>query len=199
MTSRTPAQHTRHYYEGHSLPPAALERLVALERERAGSPLRSRRSLLRIAAAAGLAAALALAAFGLRERSGPGTAPDALAGAIAGEISLNHLKNLSVEFAAGRYAELAGRMDKLDFRVVRPAAGGHRWLRVLGARYCSIQGQIAAQIKLEDARGRTLTLYETRFTQALESVGPGVQRRDGIRIEIWREGDVLFGLASPER
>lgn len=204
MTSRTPTQHTRHFYETHALQPATLERMVRLEHEHRRARLRGR-SLLRMAAgaglAAGLAAALAVSTGGPWQRSGAGTPPEvpgALASAIAGEISLNHLKDRSVEFAAARYADLAGRMDRLDFRVVPPTAGGHGALRVLGARYCSIQGRIAAQIKLEDALGRTLTLYETRLTPALESLEPGVELRDGIRIEIWREGDVLFGLASPE-
>jgi len=69
---------------------------------------------------------------------------------------------------------------------------------MLGGRYCSIQGRLAAQIKLEDEAGRVLTLYQTRFSEAFEGISEQRCELDGIQVRIWREGGLLFGLAGSE-
>ncbi|MAE97351.1 MAG: hypothetical protein CL910_22100 [Deltaproteobacteria bacterium] len=122
--------------------------------------------------------------------------PAALAGSIRHEIVLNHRKNLAVEFDAEDYLGLREQMDRLDFALLRPQRFGGGELQLLGGRYCSLQGRMAAQLKLEDEEGRVLTLYQTGFGEVFEGLPEEQRELDGIPIRIWREGDLLFGLAG---
>ena len=69
---------------------------------------------------------------------------------------------------------------------------------MLGGRYCSIQGRLAAQIKLEDEHGSVLTLFQTNFDERFDGLTEVQRELDGIRIRVWREGDLLFALAGSE-
>ena len=118
--------------------------------------------------------------------------------AIAKEIARNHHKQEKVQFVARDYAELRKKMPKLDFPTIASARLDPKHLRLLGGRYCSIRGQIANQIKLKDEKGRIHTLYETRVSDAVAGFTEGELQIDGLRISIWRESGLLFGLASPQ-
>ncbi len=64
-------------------------------------------------------------------------------------------------------------------------------------RYCSIQAQLAAQLKLRHRpTGRLTTLYVTELTPGLKAL-PGVRRLfEDVTIEIWRQNGLLYVLAS---
>lgn len=199
---RTPSEHLRDYYESRTLDPSKRERieqLVQLRGERApgrGAPTAPARALssrrIRWLAAAGVAAAVLVAGIAsLRGSVADGSLPLR----VAEEIALNHGKQLAVEFTATSYRELARRMDKLDFDLRASPDARVARLGVLGARYCSIQGGLAAQVKLREAGGQVLTMYQTALTDELGSVPAGEQIVDGVRIRLWREGDRLLGLA----
>ena len=80
---------------------------------------------------------------------------------------------------------------------MRPARSVAGVFDLLGGRYCSIQGGLAAQIKVRDTTdGRIHTLYATQMTPALEKIGAREDVRDEVRITLWSEGDVFFGLAT---
>ncbi len=201
--------HLRRYYGSQQLDATTLERLKQLAQveTRAEVPESSthgsqgrRRFASRLLGATTAVAALVLLTFVLPAlRSDPVARPEALAGSIAREIALNHVKNLTVEFPAEGYPGLREQMGKLDFSLRSPEhTGGGGAFRVIGGRYCSIQGQLAAQIKLEDGAGRLLTLYQTDFSEDFEGLSMQQRELEGIQIRIWREGDLLFGLAASE-
>ncbi len=115
---------------------------------------------------------------------------------VAKEIAVNHNKHLAIEFPTGDYHELDRLMDKLDFSSViskRLAPGEYR---LLGGRYCSIQGQLALQLKLQDRAGNLYTLYQAPLNKILTGIRQGEQFIDGLRITLWREAGLLLGLAS---
>jgi len=114
----------------------------------------------------------------------------------AQEIALNHKKQLREEFVATDFATLRRQMSKLDFPLVEPASLSALGLRVVGARYCSIQGHLAAQIKLTDVQGRRYTLYQTHIAADMAADVEWRSRIDGIDIRQWREADLFFGLAT---
>jgi len=196
----------RRYYASQELDPAVLgrlKRLADLQNADDGSidsggrhiGGRSFRSRLLVATAAAAALVVGLLVFpGLRGVGIEGS--EALAGSILREIALNHGKNLAVEFAAVEYAQLSQQMVELDFPLRSPRDVADGELRMLGGRYCSIQGRLAAQIKLEDEDGRIRTLYQTSFDEHFDGL-PDLERElDGIRIRVWREDDLLFALAG---
>lgn len=117
---------------------------------------------------------------------------------VAKEIAVNHNKHLAIEFPTGDYRELNRLMDKLDFSGViskRLASGEYR---LLGGRYCSIQGQLALQLKLQDRAGNLYTLYQAPLNKMLSGIQQGEQLIDGLRITLWREAGLLLGLASSQ-
>ncbi|MCU7905864.1 MAG: hypothetical protein KZQ76_08390 [Candidatus Thiodiazotropha sp. (ex Epidulcina cf. delphinae)] len=116
---------------------------------------------------------------------------------VVQEISLNHNKRLSVEFPVETYAGLNQQMSRLDF-ILRPSArvGGNRY-RLLGGRYCSIQGRLAAQLKFQDEEGNIHTLYQTLQTEALTELEEGRVQQNGLNITLWNEAGLLYGLAGP--
>ena len=119
------------------------------------------------------------------------------AASVAEEIATNHNRDMPVEVETGDFDRLADGLDKLDFRPVPSRRLDERGLLLVGGRYCKIQGQIAAQIKLRDADGRTWTLYECRDTELLRNVRACRVETLGLEIELWREAGVLLGLAGP--
>lgn len=202
--------HLRRYYSSQEIDSGVLgrlKRLADLQQGGAGSVgsggrrAASRRFWSGAAVTTAAAAALVLSFLvfpGLRGLPGIETgSSEALAGRVLREIALNHSKNLAVEFAAIEYPRLREQMAELDFSLRAPrrddVTGGE--LRMLGGRYCSIQGRLAAQIKLEDEHGRVLTLYQTSLGEHFDGL-PELQRElDGIQIRVWREDDLLFALA----
>lgn len=87
-------------------------------------------------------------------------------------------------------------MSKLDFVLTAPQQLPNTQLSVVGARYCSIQGHLAAQIKLEDSQGKHYTLYERSLIDTPTLPNQSEYRVDGIRVQAWREAGLFFGLAS---
>lgn len=113
----------------------------------------------------------------------------------AQEIALNHRKQLEAEFVATDIESLRAQMGKLDFSLIAPARLASSGLRIVGARYCSIQGHLAAQLKLENDAGELYTLYQTHDAGLISS---GDQRTEvgNVDIVLWEELGMFFGLAK---
>ena len=115
---------------------------------------------------------------------------------VAQEIALNHNKNLAVEYASADLQHISARMTELDFELSSPDQLAARELVLTGARYCSIQGQIAAQLKYQDKNtGQRYTLYQTRLNAELKPLDSGGLEHDDVAIELWQDDDLLMGLA----
>ncbi|MEO0587603.1 MAG: hypothetical protein AAF078_08180 [Planctomycetota bacterium] len=110
-------------------------------------------------AAAGLAAAIALVVF-----VGSVVAPsdDGLTDRVHAQIALNHRKDLASEWQTSDIAALCRTMDKLVFDLKLPDTGPLEGTRLLGGRYCSIDGELAAQLHLVGADDQPCTLYVMR-------------------------------------
>ncbi len=115
---------------------------------------------------------------------------------VAQEVALNHNKQLASEFISDNYSKLAVTMDKLDFTITPPELLKDSGYKLLGARYCSIQGNIAAQIKLIDSKGESTTLYVTQLNEKLAALQNQSQLYEGLLISNWYEGDLFYSLAG---
>jgi len=201
MVKQDLSTHLRQYYEAQAPSAAKLAQLVELAKiadtkagqpgtaqtkHITGAPPRDLRSTLVLVFA--LVAMIALFFF---------LPPRDVTQSVAKEIVLNHHKGLAVEFPSESYAELGLRMSKLDFSLVHSKKMDAQGLRVVGGRYCSIQGDLAAQIKLQDAAGRIYTLYQSALTDDLIKLKTGVRQQDGLKLLLWREAGLFFGLAGP--
>lgn len=114
---------------------------------------------------------------------------------VAQEIALNHIKALKVDHPAAVFSELASMSDKLGFVPVEPARLAERGLQLEGARYCSVQGCMAAQLRVVDADGGAYTLYQVRPDERLVQLDSATATVDGVDVELWTEAGLVMGLA----
>jgi len=185
------------YYEQAELSEEQLQKLAAMQesagisqQEEGVSTVRKQRlpnGWLRIMAAASIVLALALI-FVIN--------PDSVTERVAQEVAMNHNKALTVEYPTNSYEVLSKQMDKLDFTLRVPSEAVQQGLALVGGRYCSIQGQLAAQIKLSDSDGRIYTLYQTHSGEQLKSINAGQLQLDHVDIQLWEEQGLLFALAG---
>ena len=178
----------KEYYEGACLAEGRVDTILAL----APAPARVTPAKVWYARIAAVAATLALASWlghgYLVER-------DVTARVLA-EIAMNHKKHLSVEVSASDFEAVGRALDRLDFPLRSPArlAPG---LELLGGRYCSIQGRLAAQLKLRDQEsGAVRTLYAAELTPELAGVPRITAVYEGVEITLWAEDQVFFGYAA---
>jgi len=115
---------------------------------------------------------------------------------VADEITMNHLKNLAVEYPIGDINQLSAAMTDLGFSLRQPTHSELAGLTLIGARYCSIQGQIAAQLKYQYQDNKITTLYQTQSNPLLENLAFNDEDHDGVQIIVWRDSDIVYGLAK---
>ena len=115
--------------------------------------------------------------------------------AVTREVALNHRKALDLEFVTTDYVDLNAAMNKLDFALRVPDRLSAGRLRLQGARYCSIQGQIAAQLTFQDSDNKRYTLYQTAMSDTLQPLSSGERHLNDIIVERWREGTYFYALA----
>jgi len=199
MSRSSLRQRLRAHYTREHLPERKRDSLYALLTAEPSRPRRSRWRALHVwAIAAGVlvVAALAyLATVGVLKPANGRNAPTALQ--IAREVAANHARGLEPEFRGADYTTLRREMSKLDFSIIEPAGFVGDGLRLVGARYCFVQCEVAAQIRLEDARSESHTLYEVADHGHFAHIEPTEISVGGVRVRIWREEGLLLCLASP--
>lgn len=114
---------------------------------------------------------------------------------IIAEIAMNHNKQLNAEIVTNNYDDLQKQMDRIDFQIYSPTIPQDHVL--LGGRYCSIQGELATQLKLQDKKtGDVTTLYVTHLAKHLQEVQEQTATHNNTTIRLWKTSDRFFGHAS---
>jgi hypothetical protein len=92
---------------------------------------------------------------------------------------------------------------QLDFSPVSPSLLILSEKNLLGARYCSIQGITALQLRMMNSKtNKVQSLYETQydkkvfkdFPKAEEGGMPLTVYVKGMKVDMWVEKDILFAL-----
>ena len=124
--------------------------------------------------------------------------PADLTQAVATEIAKNHSAQLEMEIRTSDYREIAAKLDRIKFSLTPPSGEFSRQFTLIGGRYCSIQNELAAQLRVqENATGKMHTLYITPLTDDFSALKETTQAIKGVKVRLWKEGDRFFGLASP--
>lgn len=110
---------------------------------------------------------------------------------------MNHVKNLASEVETSSIDSLRIVMTALDFEPKSSKFIKQLGLVVQGARYCSIQGHIAIQIKLRDASGQQHSLYQASCPPSLQKLKPTTVNFDKVQVLMWIEDGLFMGLAGP--
>ncbi|MEM7792170.1 MAG: hypothetical protein AAF546_12270 [Verrucomicrobiota bacterium] len=178
-------QQLRDYYESQRLPEEKIDEILG-----SGQTRRSnfRRHWIGLAAAAVIILCL-LGVFFLRQWQ------PSLEIQVADEVLKNHAKQLAPEIHAAGFAEIQAALPRLDFPIVPTQSDILASLVVQGGRYCSIQGELAAQISLLDALGEPCTLYIAPLTESLAQLRPGIYEREKGVVQIWHDQHRIFAIA----
>ena len=177
----------RDYYSGRRLGADRIRAIQASVRQR------RRTRLLSGVAALAVAASLAVAVtFWLSGEVGASPTQRMVA-----EIARNHVEPGPLAVESNRYSVVQEALPDLDFPV-RPGRDGLETVFTLvGGKYCTVLGSRAAQLHLvHRERGVAHTLYVVRITDDLMDISPGTYRHDGVGVEVWIDGELLYGLAE---
>ncbi len=124
---------------------------------------------------------------------------------IAYEVSKNHLKLKPLEVKSNRLSEISNYFTQLDFKLVNTKILNDPNWQLLGARYCTIQGNTAAQFRLKNKQtGNVETLYQAPYYATQFNAVPIIENGQspieewakGMGIKIWVEKGVLFALTD---
>lgn len=119
-------------------------------------------------------------------------------GLVLQEIAMNHNKRLEAEYPANEYIQLKTAMTRLDFELAKPEKLPDNY-QLIGGRYCSIQGHIAAQLKVKNSDdGRIATLYVTPITKRLSGISGQEAVQGNVNIKLWMADNYFYGLAADQ-
>ncbi len=180
----------RDYYAQHQLSAETSARIKQMIR--LGVPA-SRRGPFYAATAAAIAMVF-VATFWWASAS---RSPRSISAAVARQAAVGHNERSELEFRVHQYTELRAKMKSLDFTLVEPAMMQEMHMRLVGARYTTLAGEIAAQILYVDEHGVPCTLYEARPAEKLADIAPGEHQVDGLRVSVWKEKGLVMVLARP--
>ena len=124
---------------------------------------------------------------------------------IAAEVAENHLRLDRVEIESDQFEMISQHFDKLDFTPQLP----HNFSdlsnqNLLGARYCSIQGSIALQLRYGETMLDSATLYiaspKAAIKDKLEKQLSHYNNRyathiNDVNVELWYEQGLLYAVS----
>lgn len=113
------------------------------------------------------------------------------------EVALNHSSKLKMDAESGSLKELQGQLNELPFEIKMPDSGFFAKLAVLGGRYCTLNGSLAAHLKLADPEtSKEYSLFLTPSTEDLLSVKSDQTVLSGVDVKLWHENDVVYAVAK---
>ena len=121
---------------------------------------------------------------------------------ISEEMTFNHLKSYEPEYFGEHISEVTANMSKLNFAAVWPEKLNPDLWSILGGRYCSVQGQVALQVKVKNRdTGEVSSLYQSALPKSLkfkDQQKEAVYLSGGYQVDLWREQGNLMGLVREQ-
>ena len=112
------------------------------------------------------------------------------------EVAMNHEKNLAPEVHATDYESIQKAMHKIRFQI-KPPKQILADYNLIGARYCSVAGTLAVQLKLRHkSKFLVDTLFITTRTEGLATIGDERARVGDTNISLWSSPHLFFALAT---
>jgi anti-sigma factor RsiW len=180
------------YYQSQSLSAQSVQQLLAQAEVSKPAAWWVRRPVIGLAWAASLLVVVMAGQFFYHQHSFQGD----LTTLVLEEIAMNHNKRLNAEYVETRPDVLRTAMQRLDFSLELPE-DIQRDFQLIGGRYCSIQGGLAAQLKVRSNRsGEVSTLYVTALTDKLQRIKEQRVAQGDVDIHLWQQQGRFFGLAT---
>jgi anti-sigma factor RsiW len=130
--------------------------------------------------------------------------PNGVRQQIAHEVLTNHLKIKALDVETGSMRHIQTFFDRLDFEPRMSAQLGENELTLIGGRYCTIQGAIAAQLKFKTPEGRIVTYYQAAYDRkrfgalpdTSQGARPAIINERGHQMHIWQESGLVMVTAQ---
>ena len=124
---------------------------------------------------------------------------------IAQEVAENHINLKPADIETDSFNEIQHYFTRLDFVPIQSQLIAHNDWAITGARYCSILGKTAAQLRIrQHGSDRVQTVYQTIYDPS-QSLGlPRLKSGQapmqitvrGLPVKIWVEHDILFAMTA---
>ena len=117
---------------------------------------------------------------------------------LVAEIVYNHNKQMAMEIESDAIETVKDFLTKLDFPLIATDRLPSDQWQLLGGRYCSLQGKLAAQLKLRRrGSGHIYTLFQTICPEGVAETGTlKTSYVDGVEVQLWSERGLLLGMAG---
>jgi len=124
---------------------------------------------------------------------------------IAQEVAKNHIKMKPLEVETDQLSDLKKYFTQLDFALIDPGMMADKTMH--GARYCSIKGVTAAQLRYTETDSTNrITIYEVEYKPEIfgkvsnldEGMAPEEIELKGLLVKIWVEKGLLLVSAQEE-
>lgn len=176
-------KNVRKHYEGIALETDQLHRIISAKPRR--------HTLFRPVSSAIAAGILVLASMAVHHHTSIGERTDR----TLREAAMNHSTRLELEFMSDELDTLNQQMALLPFKISLPATLTDTFT-VVGTRYCTINGKLAAHIKLfEPSSKNTVSLFMTSADEDLEQLNNKQRTIDGLNVKLWREKGLFYAMA----
>ena len=125
----------------------------------------------------------------------PTTGPSILA-----EIAGHHQEPSKITIHSSSLEEIGSQLEKLSFTLIASSKLSSDIWQLLGGSYCSINGELAAQLKVRNREeNKIYTFYQAEYPTelALNTIEPiSTMNTLGTHVSIWKENGLLLGLAK---
>jgi len=113
------------------------------------------------------------------------------------ETAMNHITKLQVDFSATELEDLNSKMSKLDFALRLPNKVSAVANNLIGARYCTIAGNLAAHLRFnERASGKQLSLFMTPVADEMKHLLNEQAQIEGVNVKLWQEEGLFYAMAD---
>lgn len=112
------------------------------------------------------------------------------------EAAMNHAMRLELEHVNRSLTALSESMNRLPFSLSMPERLDGK-LELIGSRYCSLSGQLAAHVKFRDLEsGQPVSLFITAIQDDFVPMQGQSTQLAGVDVELWQEKGLFYAMAS---
>lgn len=117
---------------------------------------------------------------------------------LASEIAYHHNKQMVMEIESPSTSTVRAYLSKLDFPLIESERFPSADWELVGGRYCSLKGHIAAQLRIRNKNtGKNVTFYQLLMPKEMSDLdGTFEVFEQGVRVELWKERGLLLGTAQ---
>ena len=113
------------------------------------------------------------------------------------EAALNHSSKLQMDAEGQSMTELQNKLQELPFDIRLPESEWFEQLALVGGRYCTISGNLAAHIKLSNPEtSEQYSLFLTPAAENLKTLQSPEVEVFGVDVKLWQDNDVVFAFAA---